>query len=396
MSARARATVSIILPTFNRARYLPAALDSLLGQSLPAAELIVVNDGSSDETSAVLAPYRNRIVYLAQPNAGKSAALNSGLRRARGDYIWVFDDDDIACPDALERHLAVLEREHEVGFTLSGSYRCNEDPASGALRVERAQPLRPFVDDDALLELLLSSYVAGPSSVIRSSLLAEVGPFREDLVRAEDFEMALRLSLRSRAARLDDPRPTYYRRWHSGPRGPQGAQFEFAESVARSRTAERLVLRDLAAVLLPSHYLPRSEWQAPQDDARQCRAQLRRWAVAVQKSMWPEAASAFLDLRACAPILAALPRSEMMWACRAFSDLHALAELRDTPQALRDVATMLREPWARPLRQAALRQMGYHLRAGLQQRELPRLRLIAVLAWPLFGRRSLPAIAISA
>lgn len=387
MNTSITAAVSIIVPTFNRARFLPATLNSLLAQSQAPLELIVVNDGCSDDTETVLQTYQDRIVYLAQANGGKSSAINTALRIARGRYIWVFDDDDLACPDSLARHVAVLDRRPEVGYTISGSFRCRCAADSGELTVVRAQPVRPFAADDDLLELLLSSYIAGPSTMIRAALIERVGRYREDLVRVDDFEMALRLAVVSRPGRLDTPAPSYYRRWHPGPRGRLGVQFAYAESIARSRAEERMVMRDLAHTLPPQVYLPRAEWQATLDDNARCRAHLRCWTVAVQKGMWPEAAVEFAALHELSAQLARLPASELAWACRAFSDVHTLAEMHATPAALDELAHMLCAPWAGPLRQAAQRQLYYHLRAAMRERDPGRLRLALAMAWSWFGVR---------
>ena len=385
MTVAGTGLVSIIVPTFNRARYLPATLDSLLRQTTAACEIFVVNDGSSDDTEAVLQGYGNRIVYLAQPNGGKCSAINNALRHAHGKYIWVFDDDDLAGEDALARHVAVLERRPEVGYTISGSYRCRHIEASGELKVLKPQPVRSFADDEDLLELLLSSYIAGPSTMIRADLLAEVGPYREDLERVDDFEMALRLALISRPGRLDEARPSYYRRWHSGLRGKQGQQFAYAESVARSRSEERMVLRDMAAQLTAERYLPRGEWQAPLDGQKRCRAHLRRWAVAVQKAMWSEAQTEFAQLCSRRDDLARLTSSELVWAQRALSDKNTLLEFDATPTAQRILAAMLCEPAVAPLRRAAIQQFYYHLRAALREFDHARLRFILTLGWSLLG-----------
>ena len=121
MTRAGASTVSIIVPTLNRAPYLTATLNNLLVQTVPTWELFVVNDGCSDDTEAVLQAYADHIVYLAQPNAGKYSAINHALHRAPDKYVWVFDDGDLACNDALARHFAVLERQPEVACTISGS-----------------------------------------------------------------------------------------------------------------------------------------------------------------------------------------------------------------------------------------------------------------------------------
>ena len=106
-----RPRVSVIVPTFNRSRFIVDCLESLLAQTLPPAELIVVDDQSSDATRALLATYHDRIVQLETPSQlGKPGAVNLGLAHATGDYIWVFDDDDVALPDALARFTDALEQ----------------------------------------------------------------------------------------------------------------------------------------------------------------------------------------------------------------------------------------------------------------------------------------------
>ncbi len=121
-------TVAIIVPTFNRARYLPECLDSLLAQTFPATQIVVVNDGSTDDTAQVVRPYLNRIAYVEKENGGKSTALNLVMRGIQSDYVWIFDDDDVALPDALEIHVAVL-----VHITKGAPRRVNRSPGWGVV-----------------------------------------------------------------------------------------------------------------------------------------------------------------------------------------------------------------------------------------------------------------------
>ncbi len=382
------APVSIVLPTYNRARYVAAALDSLLAQTLPAAQIIVVNDGSTDDTSTVMRGYGSRIEFIEKANGGKCAAINAALPRATEKYLWVFDDDDIACADALARHVAALEGDNAAGFTISGSFRCHDDADGITLKVLRAQPVRPFHDDDHLLELLLSSYIAGPSTMIRRALIEQVGPYREDLARVDDFEMALRLSLVSRPVRLAEPRPSYYRRWHLGLRGWAGQRFDYGQSVARSRTEERMVLRDMQEQLTLAHYLPRPQWQQPLTEDRERQALLRCWAVMVQKGMWPEAGAALARLAEIGLDAGHMTHTETAWACRAFSDLNTLGDMRLHGTETTALGTALADRRVAGLKHAALRQTLYHVRAALAGRDWPRLRASAVLMqrvlWPAF------------
>ena len=96
-------TVSVIVPTFNRARYLPECLESLLAQTFPPTQIVVVNDGSTDDTASAVKPYLDRIEYIEKENGGKSSALNLVLPNIRNDYVWIFDDDGDPCPAPVPR-----------------------------------------------------------------------------------------------------------------------------------------------------------------------------------------------------------------------------------------------------------------------------------------------------
>jgi glycosyltransferase involved in cell wall biosynthesis len=101
--------VSCIVPAYNAESYLPEALESIFAQNYRPVELIVVNDGSTDGTPAVMDRYRNRIIGLNQANQGPAAARNAGLKKCQGDYIAFLDADDRWLPEKLERQMAFLE-----------------------------------------------------------------------------------------------------------------------------------------------------------------------------------------------------------------------------------------------------------------------------------------------
>ena len=114
--------VTVLIPTFNRAHLLPECLESILAQTYPYLEIIIINDGSSDKTSEVVKPYLDRITYIEKVNGGKASAVNRGLKYARGEFIWIMDDDDLALPNALEQHLEVFNKDPSADFTYSGYY----------------------------------------------------------------------------------------------------------------------------------------------------------------------------------------------------------------------------------------------------------------------------------
>lgn len=116
-------TVSIVIPTFNGANRLPRALDSVVAQTFPDWEIVVVDDGSTDATPAVAARYRSelgaRLVYLQQPNRGSSSARNRGIDACRGRFVAFLDSDDEFLPRKLERQLELFARRPDLGFVYS-------------------------------------------------------------------------------------------------------------------------------------------------------------------------------------------------------------------------------------------------------------------------------------
>ena len=170
------ASVTAVIATCNRAQYLGEALDSVLGQTAPPAQVIVVDDGSTDGTAAVLRGYGGRIEVIEQENGGKSRALNRAMPRVRGEYLWIFDDDDIALPDNVERHRAVLDVHPELGFVYSG---CSVIRVHADGRVEhRGRMPVPRVSEDALFPSMIEqNFMQQQGMLVRTRCYAEVGPF---------------------------------------------------------------------------------------------------------------------------------------------------------------------------------------------------------------------------
>lgn len=119
--------ISVIIPTYNCGKYLVGAIESALNQTYLGVEIIVVNDGSSDNTDEIVKPYLNRITYLKQDNSGLSNARNNGFLVSRGDFVCFLDADDILLPDKFEKQMAVFIQHPEVGVVICGYYDVEED-----------------------------------------------------------------------------------------------------------------------------------------------------------------------------------------------------------------------------------------------------------------------------
>jgi glycosyltransferase involved in cell wall biosynthesis len=173
-------SVTVLIPTFNRAHLLVESLDSVLAQTRRPDQIIVINDGSTDDTLERLEPYRGDIEILNKDNAGKSAALNKALSVAKGDLIWVFDDDDIAEPDALEILLGLLDENPDADFAYGRHDRFEVRP-DGRVKWKDTGYWRKSPPEDFLFETLLDMFAHQPGMLVRKSLYIKAGAFDESL-----------------------------------------------------------------------------------------------------------------------------------------------------------------------------------------------------------------------
>jgi glycosyltransferase involved in cell wall biosynthesis len=179
-------TVSAVIPTYNSAKTLSRAIDSVLRQTVPV-QVIVVDDGSTDETPALLERYGSRITAIRQNNAGTGAARSAGTRAAQTDLIAYLDADDAWHSDKLEKQLDVF-RDPEVGLCAAASQWI--DPTGAILRV-----WNPSISGSITRQLLARNYVITSSAVVRRAHLERLSAlFKPELFPVEDWEFWIRLS----------------------------------------------------------------------------------------------------------------------------------------------------------------------------------------------------------
>lgn len=202
--------VSMIIPTHNRAELVGQAIESALGQSYPAREVIVVDDGSTDETPAVLSRYGSAIRTVRTPNRGCAAARNTGVCLAHGAYLAFVDSDDVAPPEKLAIQVPVLEAYPDVGFVYGPSVAFGPQ-----LAIEQVlQPVRPGPQGSVAEGIFLTTRIGFDSVLLRREALERVGGFDETLRHNEDTDLLLRVALDWKAVCLDVP--TGRHRWHPG------------------------------------------------------------------------------------------------------------------------------------------------------------------------------------
>ena len=181
-------SVSVIIPTYNRWQVLQRAIDSVLAQSTAADEIIVVDDGSTDNTrDLLLGTYGEHIRVVSQPNKGVSAARNAGLKISSGDWIALLDSDDEWLPDKLRLQIQVLEQDRSCVL-------CHTDEiwVRNGIRVNPMNKHKKSGGD--IFDQCLPLCAISPSSVlIKKEIFDTVGMFDESLPACEDYDLWLRI-----------------------------------------------------------------------------------------------------------------------------------------------------------------------------------------------------------
>jgi glycosyltransferase involved in cell wall biosynthesis len=182
--------ISVIIPTFNRGWALKAAIDSVLGQDYRNKELIIVDDGSTDNTGDILHTYENRITVIRQKNTGVSAARNRGIRTARGSYIAFLDSDDRWLPGKLRSQMEFFNSHPDAAI-------CQTEEIWIRNGVQVNPKKRHKKPSGMIFEKSLALCLVSPSAVMmKKSIFELVGTFDESLPAAEDYDLWLRISCR--------------------------------------------------------------------------------------------------------------------------------------------------------------------------------------------------------
>jgi glycosyltransferase involved in cell wall biosynthesis len=196
--------VSVIIPTYNSARYLVEALESVLAQTFRDVEVLVIDDGSTDETPEIMKRYGEPVRYLRQENAGVAAARNRGIGESSGKYIAFLDADDTWYPQKLERQMAALA--NGTGYRACYSTFLEVKADLTPIGVRRIKRQGSTIED-----LLLRGNVVGSicTVVAERSLFDTVGGFDPDLSQCADWDMWVRLAAQTEFIYLDEPLVTY-------------------------------------------------------------------------------------------------------------------------------------------------------------------------------------------
>lgn len=233
--------VSVIIPTRNRAMYLPTALRSVFDQTFPNIEIVVVDDGSTDETAQILTEMNGRVRAIRLDGVGVSAARNRGIQEAQGDYIQFLDDDDTLDPQKIELQVRLLDRHTGVDVAYCGWTYVDE----------HGHPLHAIAAPESVEteDLVASNPFIVHALLIRRTCFDHVGDFDESLTAAEDWDMWVRIALAGhRFAGI--PRPLCRYRMH-------GLNTLLVNAEAHDRDAARALDHLFNRPDLPEHYRAR-------------------------------------------------------------------------------------------------------------------------------------------
>jgi len=201
--------VSVLIPTYNRAEFLSDAIDSLLAQTRVPDEIIVVDDGSSDDTERVLGQYAGRIQALRQPNQGPSAARNAAFRASSGDLIAFLDSDDTLAPTSIQCRAEFLELHPYLNIVYTGAFVTNaENKLLGLFR-------KPPLPHGMIFHELICRHAFPIHAVmLRRTCIETPFLFDPQLRSDEDYDLWARLSAHNVVAAIDEPLCFYH--LHSG------------------------------------------------------------------------------------------------------------------------------------------------------------------------------------
>jgi len=189
--------VSVVIPTYNQARYLGECIDSVLAQSYPAIEIVVVDDGSTDATPDVLAGYGDRINHLRQSNHGAANALNNGIRASRGAFVCWLSSDDAFTPDKVARQVVAFGADPSLGLSFMGFDTVDAD---GRFKADRSEIA--WRHPDLLVSVFWANPINGSTVMMPRRVIESIGPFNETLRADVDAEMWFRVLERYPAAHI--------------------------------------------------------------------------------------------------------------------------------------------------------------------------------------------------
>jgi glycosyltransferase involved in cell wall biosynthesis len=272
------ATVGVIIPAFNAAKTLPIALESVASQTFDDWQILLVDDGSTDNTAEVVAPFLTRfgpkILYIKQKNRGLPAARNTAIRASSAEFLALLDADDVWLPCRLEESLKVLRERPQAGLAYGGITSIDQDGRPG----ESFLGNRRFAQGRIAPRIYMRQVeLPCPTLTFRRKCIDEVGFFDETMRATEDRDLCLRIALRYEVAFV-----------------PRVIAFYRVSPSSMTTDPERMIHAQMQ--FIEKHYgAPGCGWAARRIALSQCYKQ-RADALSLRRRRWPALASSLRAL----------------------------------------------------------------------------------------------------
>lgn len=200
-------SVSVIIPTYNYGHFIGEAIESASAQTFPVSEIIVVDNDSTDDTESVVRGFGERVTYIREPNLGVSAARNKGIESSKGDFIAFLDADDTWLPQKIEKQIAKMLDDPEIGVVHCGLREF--DNASGETLALHLDGSEGWVADEMLLFSTPTIIGPGGTILVRREVFENVGGFDTRLTNGEDWEFCLRVARNYKIGFVAEPLVNY-------------------------------------------------------------------------------------------------------------------------------------------------------------------------------------------
>lgn len=284
--------ISFLMPTFNRAHLIEESILSVTSQMSPNDELILVDDGSDDDTPQVLERVAGGHRIIRQPNSGKAVALNRALDEAQGEHIWICDDDDLLRDGCVTLMFAAINKP-KTDMVFARYTRFTEVDGE---KQDMGTGYWPDLSQGSIARHVLEdSFVMQNATLAKRSAYDRVGPFDETLLRSLDYDMAVRLATQVRCRYVDFI--AFDQRKHEGARGPASIRHAAGSSDAVWLDYDRKIFERQRQIIPLSFY--QSMFEHPDPRLRKRVALLQRACVFARHDLWDDALT---DLRSASDL----------------------------------------------------------------------------------------------
>ena len=227
--------VSIVMAAYNPGRFIVPAIESLLNQTYENLEVIIINDGSTDNTAQLVQPYLqdDRLRYYEQENAGQTIAKNNGIKHATGEFVGFLDADDFFALNKIEMQISAFDLDPRIGVVYSNAASVNEHSQVTKFRSNAWTCYSGIVTE----QLFRRNFIPFSAAIIRKQALDELGAFDESIAMGIDWELWLRLSTKYHFHHIDETL-LYYRIWEGQMSHKWKKRYEWTDHIMRQFVAQ--------------------------------------------------------------------------------------------------------------------------------------------------------------